>query len=736
MEKVFLSVLNMSLTGAFVIVAIMLVRLPLKKAPKIISYALWAVAGFRLVFPFSIQSMFSLLPFKAAPIPQDIAMQAVPRINSGVTAIDNAVSVVLPAASPAASVNPLQIWLGVGTYIWLFGIAVMLIYSLVSIVLLKCRLQSAIHNKGNLYEADNLKTPFVIGLFSPKIYIPAGLSDEERRYIVLHEQIHIRRHDHVVKMFSYLVLCLHWFNPLVWIAFILMGADMEMSCDERVIKELGGDIKIDYSLSLVRVAAGHKILNGSPLAFGEGGMKGRVKNVLNFKKPAAWVVIVAVVFITVFSIGLATNQANSSIPVSSPQISHGQNLGVDMVQLDYASDHTVIFHDYFGLFVYDLDAQKIVRSMDLKSIGCSMTQGDDACEVLISADGNTVQLRPMSSKKMYVYSVSENTLKELDYAKMEDRFANFVDITEAVGAEKAGSHSYYAVRFGSNEYGFLQTTDWTVDTLTYIRNDKAYQLFDLKHESQALPVENTPIPGLSSEIPSDRLYLFGYFTEDSLNPFYYVPEEEIKNELAALIDGLKMTSIDSVGQLAGKRMGYSLMCDGVWWEIWSNGVLTSNVKFENGEQIRSDKFTYADAPKIFEGIQTLMRNKLGIVPFEPRLINGIVSAKLDAQFMRTDKKYTQMITDAKALSDIEEMLSNAVNTDAGCPFNEAYLTLTLANGNEILLAIASDSCPTFFVNGQGFDYKPAKLRGKEDSGYSNEMLYKYFDQIPMATRGK
>ena len=308
MEKIFLSVLNMSLTASFVIAAIMLTRLLLKKAPKIISYALWAVAGFRLVCPFTLESMFSLLPFKAAPLPPDITMQDAPRIDSGIAVIDNAISAVLPAATPTASVNPLQIWLAVGSFIWILGIAVMLIYSFVSIIILKHRLCWAEHVEDNLYEADNLKTPFVIGLFKPKIYIPAGLSDEERRYIVLHEQTHIRRFDHIVKIFAYLVLCLHWFNPLVWAAFILMGADMEMSCDERVMKELGSDIKNAYSLSLVRVAAGHKILNGSPLAFGEGSMKERIKNVLKFKKPSRLILIASIGLAAVITVGLTVNR--------------------------------------------------------------------------------------------------------------------------------------------------------------------------------------------------------------------------------------------------------------------------------------------------------------------------------------------------------------------------------------------------------------------------------------------
>lgn len=318
MEKLFLSVLNMSLTGAYVITVIMLARLPLKRAPKVISYALWAVAWFRLVFPFSFSSVFSLLPFKAAPIPQDIAMQAVPRFNSGVAAIDNAISAVLPAATPAASVNPLQLRLLICSYLWLLGIAVLLVYSCVSILLLKRRLRGAVSVGGNLYVADNLKTPFVLGLFRPKIYIPSGLSDEERRYITLHEHTHIRRRDHIVKMLAYFVVCLHWFNPLVWVAFMLMCADMEMSCDECVIRELGGGIKTAYSLSLVRVAAGRPILNGSPLAFGEGGMKERVENVLRFKRHSRLIIIVAVALAAVLITGFALNKPGEpSVPNES-----------------------------------------------------------------------------------------------------------------------------------------------------------------------------------------------------------------------------------------------------------------------------------------------------------------------------------------------------------------------------------------------------------------------------------
>ncbi len=312
MEELFLTVFNMSLTGAFVIIGILIARLPLKKSPKIFSYCLWAVVGFRLVIPFSIEGLFSLLPFKSTPIPTDIATQPIPRIDSGIKFINNSISSILPSTTPSISTNPLQSFITTASYIWILGIAFMLIYSTVSIILLKYRLRRSVNLNTNIYETDNLKTPFVIGLFRPKIYIPTGLVGEERNYIILHEQTHIKRLDHVVKVCAYYILCLHWFNPFAWVAFLLMGADMEMSCDEHVMNKLGYDIKKAYSMSLVRVAAGKRILNGCPVAFGEGGMKERIKNVLNLKKPSRIIIITSVLLVLVLSVGFMLSRANES----------------------------------------------------------------------------------------------------------------------------------------------------------------------------------------------------------------------------------------------------------------------------------------------------------------------------------------------------------------------------------------------------------------------------------------
>ena len=309
MSELFLSVLNRSLTASYVILFIIIIRLLLKKAPKVISYALWGVVAFRLIIPFSFESMFSLMPrnTNTVPIPHDIIYQQSPKINSGLDVVDSLVNESLPAPAIGASVNPLQIYIEIGAYFWILGIMILLIYSLVSGILLKRQLRSAELIEQNIFEAKNLKTPFVLGLLRPKIYLPVGFNDKERSYILLHEQTHINRKDHIIKVLAFLVLSVHWFNPFVWIAFMLMSMDMELSCDERVLKEMNEDIKKPYANSLLSLATGRHILNGSPLAFGEGNVKGRIKNVLNYRKPPFWIIVFALAIAAVVSIGLLTN---------------------------------------------------------------------------------------------------------------------------------------------------------------------------------------------------------------------------------------------------------------------------------------------------------------------------------------------------------------------------------------------------------------------------------------------
>lgn len=344
-EKVFLQILNMSFTASFVIILVLIARLFLKKSPKVLSYALWGVVLFRLICPISFESMFSLLPVKSNPIPLNIVYEAIPTIDTGIPAINHTVNQSLPAATPVASINPLQIWTFIGYTVWLFGMAILLIYSIASLVKLQKRLKNAVHEKDNIYLAEHLDTPFVMGIIRPKIYLPTSLSEKEKEYILLHEQMHIKRFDHVIKILSFFVLCLHWFNPLAWVAFFISGKDMEMSCDEAVVKQLGSDVKKEYSSSLLTLATGRRIIGGSPLAFGEGDTKGRIKNVLNYKKPAFWVVVISFVVVVALAMSLLTNPKQTPInlpakdevfSIQIEQVNEGQSLGV--VQITEASD--------------------------------------------------------------------------------------------------------------------------------------------------------------------------------------------------------------------------------------------------------------------------------------------------------------------------------------------------------------------------------------------------------------
>jgi len=309
-DSLFLTILNMSITGSFVIIIIVIARLLLKKAPKIISYCLWAVAGIRLLFPFSIESIWSIMPFGAQPIPTNAIA---PYITDAVL------------LAPGPSLAHGWTWLTIIAIISLVGAAAMFGYGMLSYFALKSKLRGSVHMQENIYEAANIKSPFVLGFLSPKIYLPIGLSEQEREHVVLHEQIHIKRFDHIVKFVAYFILCLHWFNPLVWLAFKLMVRDMEMSCDERVLKEMGiEETKEGYSMLLVSLAMEKQIVAGSPLAFGESSIKQRVKNVLNLKKNSRLVSIVAVVMVAALSMGLITSPVTAAIQeevITSPPTS-------------------------------------------------------------------------------------------------------------------------------------------------------------------------------------------------------------------------------------------------------------------------------------------------------------------------------------------------------------------------------------------------------------------------------
>ncbi|MCL2421853.1 MAG: M56 family metallopeptidase, partial [Defluviitaleaceae bacterium] len=257
---------------------------------------LWAVAGIRLTLPFSIDSIWSPVPFGAQPI-----------------AVDTIATVI--SDTGATSTSLANTLITVGGFIWIIGAVIMFGYGVVSYFILKHKLQKSAHQYENVFEGADIKSPYVLGFISPNIYLPLGLSDSERKYVILHEQIHIRRFDHFTKFAAYLILSFHWFNPFVWLAFNLMCRDMEMSCDEHVLSKMGiEESKEAYSMALVTLAIDKPLIAGSPLAFGGGDAKARVKNVLGFKKYSKLAGAAKVILVIALSVGLLTNTARASIP--------------------------------------------------------------------------------------------------------------------------------------------------------------------------------------------------------------------------------------------------------------------------------------------------------------------------------------------------------------------------------------------------------------------------------------
>ena len=310
MTNVFITVLNMSITASVVVVAVLLARVVLRKSPRIFSYVLWGAVLFRLVFPFSIESVFSLMPTQPTAIPPDIIFSQYPAIQTGIPFIDMPVNAVivnaLPPVNPADSVNPIHAVLGVAGYVWLVGFLALLVYAIVGYISLKRRVRYATLVRDNIFETDKIKTPFVLGFVRPKIYFPLNINPSQQNYILLHEQTHIKRLDYLIKPFAFVLFALHWFNPLMWVAYFLMSKDMEMSCDEAVLNKTGEDIRGVYSSSLLNLAVKRAgLLN--PLAFGESNVKERVVNVLSFKKPKAWVFIMSLLAVSFFLVGFVSS---------------------------------------------------------------------------------------------------------------------------------------------------------------------------------------------------------------------------------------------------------------------------------------------------------------------------------------------------------------------------------------------------------------------------------------------
>ncbi|MEY8233718.1 M56 family metallopeptidase [Oscillospiraceae bacterium 50-16] len=299
----------MSIAASWLILAVVLLRLVLKKAPKWMAVLLWGIVALRLMVPISFESALSLIPSAETFNAQNIQYET-PAISNGIPTVNHTVNPVLGetfAPNPGGSVNPLYVLTFIVSVIWLVGIAAMLLYAVISYVRVHQSVAERVPYEGNIFLCDHVKSPFILGLVRPKIYLPSNMNTMAMEPVIAHEKAHLARRDHWWKPLGFLILTVHWFNPLCWMAYVLLCRDIELACDEKVIRQMDLDGKKHYSTALLECSAQRRLVTICPLAFGEVGVKERVKNVLNYKKPAFWIIAVAVVACAVVTLCFATN---------------------------------------------------------------------------------------------------------------------------------------------------------------------------------------------------------------------------------------------------------------------------------------------------------------------------------------------------------------------------------------------------------------------------------------------
>ena len=316
MSGIFLKLLNLSISASWLVLVVLALRLVLKRAPKWVNVLLWGMVALRLMLPFSIESALSLIPSAETVSPEVVRFDPAPTITSGVEFIDNAVNPSLSesfAAAPLASANPLYVWTYLAGWVWLIGLAAMLAYALVSYLRLRRRVSASIPLRENIYVCDEVPSPFILGIVRPRIYLPSALDEAQRGSVLSHERAHLARRDHWWKPLGFALLAVYWFNPLLWLAYTLLCRDIELACDERVLRGMdAGQVK-DYSSALLACSVPRRMIAACPLAFGEVGVGARVKNALRYKKPAFWVVAASVAVCVVVAVCFLTNPERATM---------------------------------------------------------------------------------------------------------------------------------------------------------------------------------------------------------------------------------------------------------------------------------------------------------------------------------------------------------------------------------------------------------------------------------------
>ena len=541
MGDIFLQLLNMSITAGWLVLAVLAVRFLFRNMPKWICCLLWAAVALRLLVPFSIESPFSLQP-SAQPIQSTTVMDGgvktyVPSIDSRVSFVENRVNPALRdtfAYQESESAAPVQIVTEIAGYIWLVGMAVLLIYALAGVIRLHRSVREAIRYRDNSYVCDAVTTPFLLGVFRPRIYLPSALPQAEMDYVLAHERAHLKRGDHVWKTIGYLMLCVYWFHPLCWIAYLMLCKDIEFACDERVIRDMSYDDKKEYSRVLLSCATQRRFVLSCPLAFGEVGVKERVKSVLNHKKATLGATVLAVIVCVLVAVCFLTNPTGfqydetKDVIVSADSFDHRGQSDAAVVELGAARI------DELGSRLAHV--KKTSRSNEfagltpLYQIRAVLSDGTDICVSGYSAtDEDMVDIERDGAH----YVVADT-----DFEAYVSRICKGGDVTAAAAAQ--GTASAGKMETDDAQQSLIQNQTELIDELTRVVSSVGEEMVYidwLRERSCAFdPVEWVEVPGERA----DELGI----TEENAPSGFYVYNESIDFDKRPVDDNCRFQILD------------------------------------------------------------------------------------------------------------------------------------------------------------------------------------------------
>ena len=763
MTELFLQAVNRSICAVWVVLAVTAARFLLKKAPKWINVILWGLVALRLVCPVSLESALSLIP-SAKTVSPEILLSPAPEITSGIDSVNRVVNPILAeqfAPEPVASANPLQILIPILALVWCAGMAVMTLYTVFSYWQLRRQVRTAVRVGDGIYLSEFVSTPFVLGLFRPRIYLPYSLPEADRDYVIAHERTHIRRRDHWWKPLGFLLLTIHWFNPFLWLAYILLCRDIELACDEKVVQSMDPGQRVSYSQALLNCSVSRRSIAACPLAFGEVGVKERIKNVLNYRKPAFWMVLAAVLVCLVTAVCFLTD------PKTPEALKWLQTLAPSKVlRIEYRCPGAEPGKQYALYEGADLsgavDVLKGFEGTRIPENALEPTSGsrytltvtttdlrihtvENIADVYLCIDGDFFEdthrlLAPgwdaFFRGTGYLPTAAESGLGvEMTVEECSPTGATVVfrQYGTEEGSSLFGGNDYFLQRFTDEGWEDLPTLEsptftsgsysfasirrqsiqwqWLYGTLPegHYRIGKSVSPF--QNGGQACTVYgeftlDSSVPG--KEPPTGFLELTDFPQDDGVW-VGIVPTELGQSRYALCPD--QESAIDAFEEaLAGASSGTGWRDDDRPTGITIRYQGEYLFPLESGDMVSfSGRISAADAAEIYAISTEIARQAGHQSAVWPERIRRVRSATLDWYD-------TVTITDPQKLSRLETMLSGSTVLfgGAGCPFGNP-LTLELENGETLTLSIAADRCAAWLSNGVYFDF-----------GSGNETLYRLF----------